>query len=483
MRAHAPCAVLAALAIAAPASAQPFAFTPLIVEGEPLENDGRMLLDVNVEFDLSDAGQVAALLFVADDERDDERLVVVLEDGAAPTVRAVGGFLSGVGGAIGFDNIRINNAADLAYTARYRHPSNAILTRLVFDSPLAPPETVIDEADGQFDDLGGSRPLDLSDNGDLVYSVIRNDAALTNEIVSWNPDTMDVLVATEGSALGSGVYSSLTSIRAAADGTFMLDVFAGPNAFNLNRDLVRYIPNGVTVPYPNPVAPVVIDSTGQPPVLGGETTILRSPASVPSGEVVYLATIEDSPAVPAITLADAIFRYVASTDSIMPLVVEGDIAPDAGVFTSIAAVRANSNGLVVFEADTDAGEPGLFALDPTGTITPILREDEPLAGGTFTDIREFELNESNLLAISGGVRFDKGPLRDLIATTDLSALVATDCPVDFAEPTATLDIADVVAFLQLFGASDPAADLGAPTGTFDIADVITFLQLFGAGCP
>ena len=58
-----------------------------------------------------------------------------------------------------------------------------------------------------------------------------------------------------------------------------------------------------------------------------------------------------------------------------------------------------------------------------------------------------------------------------------------DCPADIAAPMGTLDIADVVAFLQLFGASDPTADLATPMGTLDIADVVTFLQLFGAGCP
>ncbi|MAY74509.1 MAG: hypothetical protein CMJ31_07370 [Phycisphaerae bacterium] len=56
-------------------------------------------------------------------------------------------------------------------------------------------------------------------------------------------------------------------------------------------------------------------------------------------------------------------------------------------------------------------------------------------------------------------------------------------PADLAEPYGTVDIADVVRFLQLFGASDPASDVAAPMGVYDIADVVAFLQLFGAGCP
>ncbi|MAY75310.1 MAG: hypothetical protein CMJ31_11435 [Phycisphaerae bacterium] len=54
---------------------------------------------------------------------------------------------------------------------------------------------------------------------------------------------------------------------------------------------------------------------------------------------------------------------------------------------------------------------------------------------------------------------------------------------DLAEPFETLDIADVVRFLQLFGAMDSGADIGAPMGVLDIADVVAFLQIFGAGCP
>ncbi|MAY74720.1 MAG: hypothetical protein CMJ31_08430 [Phycisphaerae bacterium] len=57
------------------------------------------------------------------------------------------------------------------------------------------------------------------------------------------------------------------------------------------------------------------------------------------------------------------------------------------------------------------------------------------------------------------------------------------CPADLGAPMGVLDIADVVAFLQLFGQADPAADLGAPAGVFDVADVVAFLQAFGAGCP
>ena len=70
------------------------------------------------------------------------------------------------------------------------------------------------------------------------------------------------------------------------------------------------------------------------------------------------------------------------------------------------------------------------------------------------------------------------------ATTETTlSLGPTPCTAaDFAEPYGIVDIADVVTFLQRFGAADPSADLAAPQGTIDIADVVAFLQLFGAGC-
>lgn len=54
-------------------------------------------------------------------------------------------------------------------------------------------------------------------------------------------------------------------------------------------------------------------------------------------------------------------------------------------------------------------------------------------------------------------------------------------PADLAAPFGELDIADVTAFLSLFGAGDPAADLGAPFGSFDVGDVVAFLSFFGEG--
>ncbi len=54
-------------------------------------------------------------------------------------------------------------------------------------------------------------------------------------------------------------------------------------------------------------------------------------------------------------------------------------------------------------------------------------------------------------------------------------------PADLAEPYASLDFNDVVAFLGAFASSDAAADLAEPIGSLDFADVLAFLQAFAAG--
>jgi len=53
---------------------------------------------------------------------------------------------------------------------------------------------------------------------------------------------------------------------------------------------------------------------------------------------------------------------------------------------------------------------------------------------------------------------------------------------DLAEPTGTLDIFDVFAYLDLFSAADPIADFTGD-GSHDIFDVFAFLDVFAAGCP
>lgn len=57
------------------------------------------------------------------------------------------------------------------------------------------------------------------------------------------------------------------------------------------------------------------------------------------------------------------------------------------------------------------------------------------------------------------------------------------CAADLAEPFATLDIDDVLAFLDAFAAGLSAADLAVPNGILNIDDVLAFLNSFASGCP
>ncbi|MEZ6241669.1 MAG: GC-type dockerin domain-anchored protein [Phycisphaerales bacterium] len=56
-------------------------------------------------------------------------------------------------------------------------------------------------------------------------------------------------------------------------------------------------------------------------------------------------------------------------------------------------------------------------------------------------------------------------------------------PADLAEPYASLDFNDVVAFLFAFVSGDLSADLAAPIGVLNFVDVAAFLQAFATGLP
>ncbi|MEZ6241935.1 MAG: GC-type dockerin domain-anchored protein [Phycisphaerales bacterium] len=71
----------------------------------------------------------------------------------------------------------------------------------------------------------------------------------------------------------------------------------------------------------------------------------------------------------------------------------------------------------------------------------------------------------------------------ITASGDCLAAAAPCNDADLAEPFATLDFSDVLAFVTAFGAMDADADLATPFGVFDFSDVFAFLVAFGAGCP
>lgn len=56
-------------------------------------------------------------------------------------------------------------------------------------------------------------------------------------------------------------------------------------------------------------------------------------------------------------------------------------------------------------------------------------------------------------------------------------------PADVAMPFGTLDIDDVLTFLDAFAVGGALADLSPPIGVFNIDDVLSFLDAFAGGCP
>ncbi|MEZ6244145.1 MAG: malectin domain-containing carbohydrate-binding protein [Phycisphaerales bacterium] len=74
---------------------------------------------------------------------------------------------------------------------------------------------------------------------------------------------------------------------------------------------------------------------------------------------------------------------------------------------------------------------------------------------------------------------------DLGAQSDPTMVVVSvqnPCPADLAPPFGTLDVSDMLRFLELFASADPAADLADPPGVFTIDDVLLFLQHYAGGC-
>jgi hypothetical protein len=78
------------------------------------------------------------------------------------------------------------------------------------------------------------------------------------------------------------------------------------------------------------------------------------------------------------------------------------------------------------------------------------------------------------------VGFDDPPAS--IRVPALAAGLARCSAADFAEPFSVLDLADIQAFIALFGAGAPGADIAPPLGVLDLADVQAFIGAFVGGC-
>lgn len=78
---------------------------------------------------------------------------------------------------------------------------------------------------------------------------------------------------------------------------------------------------------------------------------------------------------------------------------------------------------------------------------------------------------------------------DIVWASRYSAYVAVYythpplCAADVASPFGTLDIDDVLLFLDSFADGEPRADIAEPFGSLDVDDLLTFLDTFATGCP
>lgn len=107
------------------------------------------------------------------------------------------------------------------------------------------------------------------------------------------------------------------------------------------------------------------------------------------------------------------------------------------------------------------------ASDPA-SLTHVARVVLP-AGERFRDI-----------AVENEVAYSVG---DSLFALQLPPLGAALCPADQAPPFGSLDISDVIAFLEAFGAVQAAGDWVSPLEVWSFDDVIAFLGAFADGCP
>lgn len=189
--------------------------------------------------------------------------------------------------------------------------------------------------------------------------------------------------------------------------------------------------------------------------------------------------------------------FIASPGNIRMVLREGDPLPGGHTAPHLmgAPFFFNDRGQFVFELVVNE-RSALFATRPDGEMlklargTEVLVTDDGFAGvpgalATFSYDRNARtagngnttvFNNNGQLVITGLFSGSTGP-----------ALIAFDisdpCTADVTEPFGTLDIDDILTFLNAFAAGDPVADVAPPTGTLDIDDVLTFLSAFAAGCP
>jgi hypothetical protein len=118
---------------------------------------------------------------------------------------------------------------------------------------------------------------------------------------------------------------------------------------------------GIFVDLDGDLRPVAIEDDPAPQSSGGTITSVPSPPAIAgSGDVVFPAGISGG------SVDAAVYRYAAVSQSLSPVVLAGDTAPDTGgaSFVSFGAVAANGAGQVAFQATLSDGRLGIFLAGP-----------------------------------------------------------------------------------------------------------------------
>lgn len=185
--------------------------------------------------------------------------------------------------------------------------------------------------------------------------------------------------------------------------------------------------------------------------------------TIPAGGSLFFHTQNDAPAAPdRINISSIGGSFALPFDS-------GSYG--LGIFAPIG-------GSLSFGAPEDYIDHLQWSVDGIDNTSADDRSDEAENAGLWTDqslwISTTDSTERiELTDLSGA---------ELHSPANYLVLEPQVCVPDLAEPFGTLNIFDVLAYLDLFDSNDPAADLAAPAGQFNIFDVLEYLALFDAGC-
>ena len=171
------------------------------------------------------------------------------------------------------------------------------------------------------------------------------------------------------------------------------------------------------------------------------------------------------------------------TETVLDL---GVIAPNSGDavgwFDFFNLAPAATGAPMDIEWISASGDTGAFSIDfqpvsslqpESGVIVTAMMDDA--SAGSYEAVYTFAAyNDRGLFA-------EPGPAQELVVR--LVGEVSGSCAPDLAEPFGTLNIFDLMAYINLYNAQDPAADLAAPFGTLNIFDITAYIDAYGAGCP